>query len=133
MNSCKDQFRTALIIGCFFYYKKALRKYMQDLKMKKEYIKADMEPLVLDILTIILKDEITSKGIPYVKSILKSKCKFSKDDKSKWNQFWIYFKSFWLSLPKFISIWDIHNEMGIESSVKKYYDIHNCTNNSLER
>ena len=41
---------------------------------------------VLDVLTVIPPNEILSKGVPYVKTIIEKELK-TKDDKDKWNYF----------------------------------------------
>lgn len=49
-----------------------------------------MTPGKLDLLTIIPTSEIETKGIPYVKSLLKSK------NVGAWNTFWNYFTKTWM-------------------------------------
>ena len=45
-----------------------------------------MTKFVLDVLTVIPPNEILSKGVPYVKTIIEKELK-PKDDKDKWNYF----------------------------------------------
>ena len=133
INAMKSQFPNTIIVGCLFHFKQAIRKHLTELKIKPEHISAAMAPTVIDLLTVIPKDEITKKGIPYVKDVILKKHNFDSEDETKWTAFWQYFESFWLSSPSFISCWNIHNEKRGEKTIKQYYDMHNRTNNSMER
>ena len=57
---------------------------------------------VLDILTILPRDEIIPKGIYYVRDIIDTECNKSEDCK-KWNFFWdTYFKKYWMVSEEFV-------------------------------
>ena len=76
---------------------------------------------------MILRKEILTKGIPYVKSIIDKETK-GKEDKRKWNIFWdTYFIKFWMKSDKFISC------RNINSGDDSHTEIQNRTNNALER
>ena len=67
-----------------------------------------MTKYVNDVLTIISRDEITMKGIPYVESIIDKETR-QKEDKDKWVTFWNkYFIKFQMSSNSFISCWNIN-------------------------
>ena len=80
-----------------------------------------MTKFVLDVLTVIPPNEILSKGVPYVKTIIEKELK-PKDDKDKWN----YFQEKYL-IKKNIKCWNIH------SDDDSHLDLQNRTNNALER
>ena len=81
----------------------------------------------IDILTIIRRDEIKSKGIPYVRSKIEDEGNdVSLAELEKWNTFWAYFEGQWMS-PEMVNTWNIHDGDEEEREKKKR------TNNSLER
>ena len=129
INATTQQFPNARIVGCLFYFKQAIRRYaISKLDIHKEQVHKLMEKNVIDLLTIIPKKEIKSKGIPFVKSVI-SKLQLDVHDKIKWDKFWTYFENFWCSSEKFITMWNIHDK----NEKSGYYDIHNRTNNGIER
>ena len=83
-----------------------------------------MHKNVMDVLTVIPRDEIVRKGIPYVRSILDQE---DVEGREKWNSFWDYFTKFWCSSMDFIETWNIIDRN------EEYYDLQNRTNNALER
>ena len=90
----KDQ--EVILNGRLFHWKKALRTKMKEkYKIPSFQIKAAMEENVMDILTIIPKDEIITKGIPYVMSIIQEKTRDNggdiEYDHESWSDFWGYF------------------------------------------
>ena len=81
----------------------------------------------IDILTIIRRDEIKSKGIPYVRSKIEDERNdVSLAELEKWNTFWAYFEGQWMS-PEMVNTWNIHDGDEEEREKKKR------PNNSLER
>ena len=69
-NAVRFLFPRVRINGCLFHWKQAIRRKMKALQIQKLHIDMMMTKNVLDILTVIPRDEIYSKGIPYVKSII---------------------------------------------------------------
>ena len=49
---------------------------------------------VMEILNIIPHGEISTKGIPFVRSILEPN--LGAEDLEKWGKFWTYFNSYWM-------------------------------------
>ena len=94
------------INGCLFHWKQALRRKMLELKIDDEYISMAMTKNVIDVLTVIPRNEVVRKGIPYVKSILDKEVD-TDDDREKWNSFWTYFTNYWCSSESFIETWNI--------------------------
>ena len=125
-NAVVRKFRDTMLNGCLFHWKQANRRKMVDLKMETKQIKLAMTRNVLDILTIIPRDEILSKGIPYVRDIIDAEVK-TKKDRQLWDEFWGYFKKYWMSTQDFISTWNIFD------TEKKYIELQNRTSNALER
>ena len=101
---------------------------MKALQIKKLHIDMMMTRNVLDILTVIPRDEIYSKGIPYVKSIILPVIIGDENEMVKMGQFWKYFKKHWCSDKKYIATWNIN-----EPSNEGYLELINRTNNALER
>ena len=65
---------------------------------------------VLDILTILPRDEILSKGVFNVRDIIDAECKDVEVVK-KWDIFWNnYIKKYWMSSEEFIKTWNICDE-----------------------
>ena len=82
---------------------------------------------VFDILTILPRDEIKSKGIPYVRDIIDAEYD-NNEDKKKWDFFWNkYFVKFWMSSAKYVETWNINDDE------RNYKELQNRTNNALER
>ena len=82
--------------------------------------------LVIDLLTLIPRDEIIEKGIPYVRSISDKVCT-TREDLQNWALFWEYFVGYWCSSRGFIETWNIIDEDAV------YFESQNRTNNALER
>ena len=100
---------------------------MIEYKIEKDQIKLAMTQSVLDILTVIPREEILTKGIDYVRDILDAAYK-TKQDTRKWDTFFEkYFKKFWCSSDAFIKTWNICD---IDENYKK---LQNRTNNALEK
>lgn len=126
MNAARQQFSKVSIAGCSFHFKQALRRHMiSKLKMKEEQASAAMAKNVLDILTIIPRGEIATKGVPCAKEHLDSLI-ISEEDKSAWGKFWEYFLFFWCSSEEFIAAWNA-NDGG------NFCNMHDRANNGIER
>ena len=82
-----SQFGTKSVInGCLFHWKQAIRRKMLKLHIKEEQVSMAMEKNVMDILTIIPRNEVRTTGIAYVMSILDPEIT-SEVDKMKWSEF----------------------------------------------
>ena len=127
MNAAREQFPDAILVGCFFHFKQALRKHMGSLGICKQQIKMAMSENCIDILCIIPKEEILKKGMPYVQDAIKSSGLLNKDDDKKWDKLWVHFKKFWMSNAYFISLWNINGNAVDEVKM------HARVNNGLER
>ena len=80
------------------------------LKINAKQIKLAMTTNVLDILTILPRDDFLSGGILYVTNIIDAECKDVEGVK-KWDFFWNnYFKKYCISSESFIKTWNIYDE-----------------------
>ena len=92
--SIKTVFSDAFLVGCFFHFKQANRRKMKKLGMHFAVVEVIL--LVLDYAPSLPMDEIISKGVPYLKFLVrgylkKKKC-LSKIDKKTWCIYWKYFE-----------------------------------------
>jgi MULE transposase domain len=123
IKAVQQQFTGVSIVGCLFHFKQALRRKLLKLKIPDDEVSLAMRPKVLDVLTLIPHDEIASKGIPYVESILECGESYTHE---KWQEFWSYFKKTWLDLYK-PTLWNVNGLLD------DLHDLSNRTNNPLER
>ncbi len=91
--------------GCYFHWLQALSSKMQGIGMTKEYTFKNVKKLGL--LTVIPKDDIAVKGIPYLRKTLEFGLK--KREKEMWDEFWVYFKNYWMKVH-LISMWNYHDD-----------------------
>ena len=69
INTVRKCFPKALIVGCFFHFKQANRKKLQELGFPEEVISHIMSWGVLDLITVLPKSDIKtidSKGVLFV-------------------------------------------------------------------
>ena len=126
-KAVRHQFPNCQLNGCLFHLKQAWRRFMiTKLMMRDELVSMFMTKNILDVLTIIPRDEIKKKGIAFVRSILDKECK-DKEEEKQMDKFWAYFRKEWCSSDEFIATWNICDED------EAYFDLANRTNNALER
>ena len=118
IQACKEHFPEVHLIGCLFYFKQALRRKMQKLRIKLEEISRAMNEKHFNVLTVTAKKDISKK----IKKIRKE---VNKTEKKKWNKFYQYFNKIWMKDDMF-DIWNVSN------TLSKNVDIQNRTNNALE-
>jgi hypothetical protein len=118
VQSIKEQFSDAKIVGCLFHYKQALRRKLKELKISDDEISVAMQTGNLDRLTLVKRDEIDD-------TIADLRLKLERGDREKWEKFWSYFGKTWLREFAF-STWNI-SELQEED-----IEITNRTNNGLE-
>ena len=106
-NAITIEFPTAIINGCLFHWKQAIRRKIIDLKFDEPVLDRFMNPISFSTLTVIPPNEIFKYGIPYVRDIVDFK--LSEKDMEKIEIFWNYFHKFWLHSPLFVSRWNIVN------------------------
>ena len=101
---------------------------MEELKIPEDQIKYAMRISVLDILAVVPKDEMETKGIPFVRSMIEAQfpC-MTVADKTKWATFWKYFHKQWVNKQSMFDVWHLLDENG---DIK---DFQARTNNALER
>ena len=106
-------------INCF-PWKQALCRKKLKLKIKDGQVGVAMTKLVIDVLTVVPKDEIIKKVIPYVRLFLYKECTICEDLK-KWDLFWEYFVGYWCSSRCFIETWNNIDEDEV------YFELQNRT------
>ena len=94
MNAARDQFPDAILVGCFFHFKQALRKHMGSLGICEAQIKMAMTKNCIDILCMIPKDEILNKGMPCAQDAIKPSGLLNKDDEKNGINFGCVSKNF---------------------------------------
>ena len=83
-----------------------------------------MLPGNLDLLCVIPREEVGTKGIRFLrKKLEKGKQKLSKKEREGYDTFWKYFEKQWLPI---VEKWNICEKDG------DYFDMVNRTNNGLE-
>ena len=90
INAVREHFRGSVINGCLFNWKQVLCRKMLALNICPGCISMEMIKHVTDVLTLIPCDEIKSKGIPYVRSILDIECD-NDEEREHCNECWDYF------------------------------------------
>ena len=122
INAVTTQFPNAKKDGCNFHWKQALRKKMIEFSMNTDQIAHLMQKI--DLLTVIPKDEVEWKGIPYLHTMIEPD--LANEDIEKLNKFWMYFEKFWLR-PKILDMWNMVDKLDadIEAIAR--------TSNCLER
>jgi hypothetical protein len=114
-------------IGCEFHWKQAIRRKLISYRLPVDDItKIIGENGYMEILCIIPIDEIISKGIPYVRFMMKD---LESKNPGPYDSFWKYFSKTWLNTydPR---TWNIHNILCRESPEDIMV---NRTNNAIER
>ena len=98
LNAISGIFPFSKIVGCFFHWKQAIRRKSIALKFKneKEIVSCSMVKNLMDILTVIPANEITTKGFAFVKDNLKEAI-LEENDSEKMQKFWKYFENYWMS------------------------------------
>lgn len=98
------------INGCLFHLKQAWRRKMLELNIPRDQISIAMQRGVLDLLCVLPPNELDSKGIHYVRSLIqrlieeKSGNKMTLKDKTIWGVFFGYIERYWLCERK-RSVW----------------------------
>ena len=93
-NAISICFPEAIIIGCFFHFKQAIRAKLKKLGMHKAVVSVIM--LIMNYAPSIPPSEMLEKGIPYLKTLVRAALKKQRDlnkiDNNMWKSFWAYFE-----------------------------------------
>ncbi|OWZ18206.1 hypothetical protein PHMEG_0007745 [Phytophthora megakarya] len=132
ISAVQTQFPNAIIIGCLFHWKQALRRAMKRFLIAEEECSIAMTRGVLDILTVI-DHSLVERGVKWVKREIlryqrreiRQRCNDVGIEyfKAKWRGFWEYFQRTWLDQYD-ISVWNV---AGLNNELVAR------TNNPLER
>jgi hypothetical protein len=132
INTCKgryiineDHWPKAVIVGCFFHWKQAVKRHLQDLKLPTDQVLGALESGMVDVLTIVKEDEIEST-ILYLTEVIKNRFNPNEQDQRKWIIYFKYFRNTWIKGAFKFADWNISALTGADA-------IQNRTNNALER
>jgi hypothetical protein len=89
------------LVGCLFHFKQAGRRKMGKLGIDTIEMTIAMARGVYDLLTILPKDELEERGIPFVQTMIMEKIGSYYEEhepqdqewEKKWDNFWEYFRS----------------------------------------
>ncbi|OWZ04204.1 hypothetical protein PHMEG_00023929, partial [Phytophthora megakarya] len=103
MDSLQTQFPNAIVLGCLFHMKQALRRAMKRYAIPEAECLIAMTHGVLDTLTVLHRT-----GIKWVKREIKRRCVVADVTYSaaKWGEFWGYFERTWLEQYS-IEVWNV--------------------------
>lgn len=69
-----NHFAEAEIIGCLFHFKQALHRKMIKLGIPDEEVRFTMRKGVMDLITVIPKDELNPKGVNFIAAMILDFC-----------------------------------------------------------
>eukprot|EP00644_Phytophthora_capsici_P003990 jgi/Phyca11/108303/e_gw1.15.667.1 len=124
LDAVQTQFPNAIVVGCLFHLKQALRRAMKRFAIPEEECCIAMASGVIDMLTV-LEHSLVVRGTKWVKREIRERCKSLglAYSKAKWRGFWDYFNSTWLGKYD-VEVWNV---AGLDK------DLIARTNNPLER
>ncbi|KAK1941006.1 hypothetical protein P3T76_007712 [Phytophthora citrophthora] len=124
IQAVQTQFPNAIIIGCLFHLKQALRRAMKRFAIPVEECAIAMSRGVVDMLTVV-SPSLIERCIKWVKHEIRQRCTESGTSysKVKWRGFWGYFQRTWLDHYD-VSEWNV---AGLNN------ELVDRTNNPLER
>ena len=116
INALILQFRSiANINGCLFHLKQANWGKLKALDLPENQIRFFAKKGgLLDMLAIVSKDEIESKGIPYVKAKIVAEFSHSMSEEhyTSWNNYFTYFVKEWLRKKNRLDSWHLLDQNG---------------------
>ncbi|EJK60761.1 hypothetical protein THAOC_18833 [Thalassiosira oceanica] len=105
-------FPTAIIIGCFFHFKQALKRRLEKLGVPEDQIHYAMRPGKLDTVVALPPNELLEVGFPYTFSTLLEDMERSSSVESdvnpeQWAPFFDnYMTGFWMRPPSVLKMWN---------------------------
>ena len=97
-------FKDCALIGCLFHFKQAARRKMMRFDIATEEIMMAVTHGMYDLLMILPKDELETRGIPFVQTQITKKIGSHYGSSlgedyfvdpgpwdQKWDEFWVYF------------------------------------------
>ncbi|KAG2916481.1 hypothetical protein PC119_g18756 [Phytophthora cactorum] len=124
LNAVNTQFPNALVIGCLFHLKQALRRAMKRFAIPEEECCIAMISGVLDMLTVA-EHSLIERGTKWVKREIRERCSAAgiANSKAKWRGFWDCFRRTWMEKYG-VEVWNV---AGLDNELIAR------TNNPLER
>ncbi|GMF44083.1 unnamed protein product [Phytophthora fragariaefolia] len=125
IDAVQTQFRDAIVLGCLFHMKQALRRAMKRYTIPDAECNVAMTRGVIDMLTVVNPEHVKSRGITWVKQEMVRRCADQGVGYSlaKWQEFWEYFERTWVDGYSVV-VWNVH---GMDNELVAR------TNNPLER
>ncbi|KAG2791735.1 hypothetical protein PC116_g28903 [Phytophthora cactorum] len=107
LNAVNTQFPNALVIGCLFHLKQALRRAMKRFAIPEEECCIAMISGVLDMLTVV-EHSLIERGTKWVKREIRERCSAAgiAYSKAKWRGFWGYFRRTWVEQYG-VKVWNV--------------------------
>ncbi|GMF47660.1 unnamed protein product [Phytophthora fragariaefolia] len=107
MNALQIQFPNAIVLGCLFHMKQALRRAVKRYAIPEDECLIVMAPGVLDTLTVLNHAKV-KEGMKWVRREIKQRCRATNVVYSveKWREFWSYFEHTWLVQCN-IEVWNV--------------------------
>lgn len=90
VNALRKKFPHAILIGCYFHFKQALRKQMQKLGFPRDVIKEAMIPGKLDLFRLVNPNDLH-----LVQDFLFEELNCLGPNEKEWEAFWIYMEKTW--------------------------------------
>lgn len=124
INALKKKFCAphghAVLLGCFFHFKQAIRRRMQQFHFSDAAMKKAMEPGMLDLFRIINPED---KFL--AQDYLMEELDCLGEESEKWTRFWNYFETTWFDT---IDLYNVYKKI-----TPGTYQVYQETNNVCER
>lgn len=137
ITAINDNIENAVIIGCLFHWKQAMRRKMLQLHIHETLISEIMDVNgIINILPEVPISDIETKAIPYIRQNFNTTLRNGRSYDAEFERFWKYFIDTWMTKypPR---LWNIHAMVchlsGDINSTNLNSVIINRTNNGLER
>ncbi|KAJ8562027.1 hypothetical protein ON010_g7654 [Phytophthora cinnamomi] len=107
IEAIPTQFPNAIVLGCLFHLKQALRRAMKKFLIPEEECCIAMTRGVVDMLTVV-EHCLIEQAIKWVKRQIRQRCGEAgiSYSKAKWRGFWGYFQRIWLEYYD-VSVWNV--------------------------
>ncbi|GMF20429.1 unnamed protein product [Phytophthora fragariaefolia] len=107
MDSLQMHFPNAIVLGCLFHMKQALRRAMKRFAIPEDECLIAMTPGVSDTLTVLNHAKVKG-GMKWVRREIKQRCRAVDVVYSvaKWREYWSYFERTWLEQYS-IDVWNV--------------------------
>ncbi|KAG4241045.1 hypothetical protein PC116_g11036 [Phytophthora cactorum] len=107
LNAVNTQFPHALVIGCLFHLKQALRRAMKRFAIPEEECCIAKISGVFDMLTVV-EHSLIERGTKRIMREIRERCSAAGIAylKAKWRGFWDYFRRTWMEQYG-VEVWNV--------------------------